>query len=803
MPLDPLPTTALRTPCDPDSLGFGTTTDLEPVEGIVGQDRAVEAVEFAIAMRPDGYNLFVQGPEGSGRTTLIRDALGHAAAGAPAADDWCYVHRFGDPQRPRALRLPAGRGRPFRDAMERLVLELRRALPAAFESESYRVRREALEGDLRARRDETLEAFDQRARTAGVALIRTPMGLGLAMTDGEAVLEPAAFKALPPDEQARRRAELERLEGDLQVIVRHLPTLEQEGRDQLAALHREVVRATVGPAVAAVRESVADLPDVVAHLGEVEADAVAHAEEFITASMSGDPTPAAMRAVATEEAVSLRRYVVNLVVDHGGETGAPVVHEDHPTYANLVGRVEHVSQLGTMATNFTLIRAGALHRAAGGYLILEARKVLVEPYAWDGLKRALRAGEIRIESIARALTLVDTVSLEPDPIPLRVKVALIGERRLFDVLTALDPEFPELFRVAADFDDAVARSPEADRLFARVMATMSRSVGGRPLAAAAVAALIEHQARVAGDAMRLSTGMRALADLVGEADHWAGLAGRERVEVADVEAALEARRKRLGRRRGLLLDAIRDGAFLIETDGTAVGQVNGLSVHQLGDEAFGWPSRITARVRVGGGEVVDIEREVDLGGPIHSKGVLILAGYLGGRYGAERPLSIRASIGFEQSYGGVDGDSASLAELCALLSAIGEVPLRQSIAVTGSVDQWGRVQPVGGVNEKVEGFYDVCDVRGTLGEQGVVLPAANARNLMLRPAIVDAAGEGRFRLWAVETLDEALELLTGRRASAVHAAVEARLAAFARASRPDAGTHRAASRSKAKDRRGR
>jgi predicted ATP-dependent protease len=789
VPVEPLPASALHVACDPGSLGFATTAEIEPSEGIVGQDRAVEAVEFAIGMRREGYNLYVEGPEGIGRWTLLRQALGAAAADDPVADDWCYVHNFGDPQRPQAIRLPAGRGRELRDMMARFIAELRTALPAAFEAEAYRARREALEEAVRERRERALAAFEARAREVEVALIRTPLGIGLAMTRGDDVLPPDEFKTLPPDQQERRKRDMARLEADLQVIVRHLPAWEKEGREQLAALDREVVRATAAPLVGAVRETFLDVPDVIAHLAEVEADIVAHAEEFVTAAGAKEPTapPAVMRALVGDEGVTLRRYGVNLLVDHAGETGAPVVHEPNPTYGNLLGRIEHMSQLGGLVTDFSLIRPGALHRANGGYLVLDARRVLSEPMAWDGLKRALRAGVLRVEPLGRMLTIVDTVTLEPATIPLTVKVALIGERRLYDLLTALDPEFPELFKVAADFDDHVERSAETDRVYASVIAAMSRRDGTRPLEAGAVARLIEHLVRLAADRERVSTHMRSLDDLVMEADHVAAAADRSVVTAADVAAAVEARRRRVGRRRELMLEAIRNGTLLVATEGSAVGQVNGLSVHQLGDESFGWPTRITARVRLGAGEVIDIEREVELGGPIHSKGVMILSGFLGGRYAPETPLALHASLVFEQSYGGVEGDSASLAELCALISAIGEVPLSQSIAMTGSVDQWGRAQPIGGANEKIEGFFDVCVARGLDGEQGVILPTTNVRNLMLRSDVVEAVAAGRFRLWAVESADQALELLTGRSMAVVDKAVAARLKRLTKAAREAGG----------------
>lgn len=795
MPIDPLPVSALLRPCDPASLGFATTAELEPIEGIVGQERAAEAVDFAIRLSHPGYNLFALGPEGVGRSALVRGALERHAATQPVPDDWAYVHNFVEPQKPRVLRLPAGRGTLLRSAMERLVNELRSALPAAFESDAYRARREALEEELRRRRDRALAEFEKRARALDVALLRTPMGLGLAMVRDDEVISPEQFRQLPPEEQERRRQNLSRLESELQMLLRHIPAWEREGRQQLQALNREVIRSTASPLIEAVRAAFADLPAVLAYLDQVENDVIAHADDFLAAATATDATaPPALRALAAEEVASLRRYTVNLIVDNAGRTGAPVVYEDNPTFANLVGRIEHISQLGALVTNFTLIKPGALHRANGGYLILDARKVLLEPYAWEGLKRALRARELRIESLGQALSLVSTVSLEPEPIPLSVKVALIGDRLLYYLLAARDPDFLELFKVPADFSEDVDRTPETDRIYARLVAGLARRQGLRPFDAGGVARVIEAAARDAGDAQKVSTHMRSLNDLLVEADYFAGRAGRDVVTAADVQAAIDAKIRRVGRLRERLGEQFRRGTLLIDTTGAVVGQVNGLSVYELGEDIFGWPTRITARVRLGSGEVVDIEREVELGGPIHSKGVMILTGFLGGRYAANRPLSLRASLVFEQSYGGVEGDSASLAELCALLSAIAQLPIRQGVALTGSVNQHGAVQAIGGVNEKIEGFFDVCAARGLTGDQGVVIPAANASHLMLRADVVAAAAEGRFHIWPVTTVDEALEILTGLPAGerdpdgrwpegSVNALVDARLEELARAAR--------------------
>jgi predicted ATP-dependent protease len=751
----------LRRPIDPASLGFATTADLADLDEVVGQDRAVEAIEFAVGMHREGYNLYALGPEGIGKQHVIRGFLEREAAHETQPDDWAYVHRFDKPQQPRALRLPAGRASALAARMDHLIGELRVAIPAAFEAEGYREQRTAIEEKLKRRRDEALEAFDKHSRAAGVGLVRTPLGLALGpIVDGELV-DAEKFQTLPEDRQARAREALRGQEHALQELLLHVPRWERESREALRKLDRDTTSRAVGHLIDEVRHDFADLPAVVEYLAAVEADVVESADEFVAAAGQREPgAQAALRAILTE-APAFRRYEVNVLVDSRGATGAPVVYEDHPTQPNLMGRVEHGAQLGALVTDFTLIRAGALHRANGGYLILDARKLLVEPFAWDELKRAIRAREIRLEPLGVQFGLIATVGLEPEPIPLHVKVVLVGDRLIYHLLAEADPDFLELFKVPADFEERVDRSPDMNLRYARLLATIGRRESLRALDAGAVARALEEASRRSGDAAKISTGMRSLTDLVREADHWAEQADHAVVEAADIERAIEAQQRRAGRLRDLVLEEIVAGTVAIDVTGEAIGQVNGLSVVQLGETAFGQPSRITASVRLGRGEVVDIEREVDLGGPIHSKGVLILSGFVGGRYAERAPLAFHASLAFEQSYGGVEGDSASLAEACALLSAIARIPLRQDLAITGSIDQHGVVQAVGGINEKVEGFFDLCVARGLTGRQGVIIPASNVRHLMLRQPIVDAVAAGRFGIYPVGAVDAAMELLTG------------------------------------------
>ncbi len=596
----------------------------------------------------------------------------------------------------------------------------------------------------------------EAAGKAGILLLRTPNGFSFAPAKGDEVMNPDDYDKLPDKEKARIEETIASLQEQLEKVIRQVHQWRRERIERVRKLNEETVLFAVGHLIDALRSDFADYPAVSGYLNEVQQNVIQSMDEF-RHPKEGMSALAAL----TSELPNFSRFLVNLLVGRDPAQGAPVIYEDHPTYQNLMGRVEHVSQLGALVTNFLLIKPGALHQANGGYLLLDAFKLLSQPFSWEGLKRALSTHEIRIESLGQMVSLVSTVSLEPEPIPLDVKVVLLGNRLLYFLLAQYDPEFGELFKVAADFEDEVERSADNDLLYARLIGTLARREKLRPFDRGAVARVIEHSARRAEDAQKLSTHMESLADLLREADYWAAQDKRDGVTRADVECAIAAQIKRSDRLRERSHEAILRGILHIDTAGEQVGQVNGLSVFQLGDFTFAQPSRITATTRLGEGEVVDIQREVKLGGSIHSKGVLILSSYLATRYAAEQPLSLSASLVFEQTYGQVEGDSASVAELCALLSSLANVPIRQSLAVTGSVDQFGRVQAIGAVNEKVEGYFDICRQRGLSGQQGVVIPAANVVHLMLRQDVVDAAAAGQFHVYAVETVEEALELLTG------------------------------------------
>jgi lon-related putative ATP-dependent protease len=788
----------LQRSCPPSDIPFETTAEASAIGTghVVGQERAVAALRFGIGIRRHGYNLFAIGPPGVGKQTLVRYFLGEHAAREKIPTDWCYVHHFGNPERPRTLELPAGTGVGLQRDMDRAVAELRVTMRSTFESEEYRTRKKRIVAQFKQMQYQSLSEVQERAKQRDVAVVETETGIVLAPIKDGAALDAEKFQTLPKEEQEKLQAEMNLVSGELQELLRKFHEWGRAHHEALKALDREMAAAAARRVLDGVRQKYAEFPAVLEHLSRVELDAVDSAEEFFEGGTESVEA-ALQRALRREQAdgQTFRRYRINLLVDRGELEGAPVVYEDNPTYANLIGRIEHETQFGALVTNFTLIRAGALHRAIGGYLILDALKVLQHPFSWEALKRTIRSGEIKIESLGQALGLVPTVSLEPVPIPFgNTKIVLCGERILYYLLAALDPDFLELFKVLVDFDETMERRPADQEIYARLVAALVSKEELRAFDRGAIARVIDHAARVAGDAEKLSMQMRPIADLLRESDYWAGEADREVATAADVQKAVDAQLLRSGRVRQRLQEAVRREDILVSTAGESMGQVNGLSVFQLGEHTFGHATRITARVRLGKGELIDIEREVELGGPIHSKGVLILGGFVGSRYATRFPLSLSATLVFEQSYSSVEGDSASLAELCALLSALADVPVRQSLAITGSVNQQGQVQSIGAVNEKIEGFFDVCKDRGLIGEQGVLIPKSNVKNLMLRKDVIDAVEADQFHVHAIESVDDAIELLTGKTAGtrddagkfpdgSINALVETRLASFAESAR--------------------
>ncbi len=757
VPAELLPET-LYTACDPATLAFASTADLSELDPALIHPRAVEALHLGLDMPQRGYNLFVLGEAGSGRHALVTQLLERESQRGAAPADWCYVLDFADPTRARLLRLPCGRGAQLYRDMQEFVDEITSAIAAAFESDEYRGRIESLQEEEKKREEDALRQLGQDSQDGGVALLRTPHGFAFApMKDAEETMSPEEFAALSDDRKNEFEALIRANHEKLHKLVGEFPHWRRDVQKAIKDIGSDALRLAVGHLIEEIKVNYADLPDVTAYLDAVMQDILASGQSIHESTKTEDDTETTLYS----STISVHRYRVNLLVENPASGERPIIYEDNPTLQNLVGRIEHHVHMGTLVSNFMLIKAGALHRANGGFLVLDAHKLLTQAYAWDGLKRTLRSGQVRIESLSELVGLSSTVQLEPEPLPLELKVILIGERMIYYLLAELDPDFLSLFKINADLESEITRTPEGTAQYARLIATLARRDGLRPLAAPAVARVIEHAARLAGDAEKLTTQTQPLSDLMREADHAAGAAGADTVEREHVDSALLAHRHRNERIQERYQEEILRGQLLIATDGLHVGQINGLAVAMLGESTFAHPVRITATVRMGEGEIIDIEREVELGGPIHSKGVLILSSFLAARFGWAMPLSLRASLVFEQSYGGVEGDSASLAELAALLSALSAIPIRQSLAVTGSVNQFGVVQPVGGINEKIEGYFEICAARGLTGEQGVIIPAANVCHLMLDQPVVAAVRDGRFHIWAVHDTDEAMELLTG------------------------------------------
>lgn len=754
---------ALYRSYDPGEFHFETTQELEDLDGTVGQPRAVAAVEFAAGIARDGYNIFALGSSGTGKHSLVKHYLERHAATRPVPPDLCYVHNFDDPDEPKLLELPAGKGAVFRRDMTVLAQQLHAGLTTAFESDEYQTRRQVIEEEFKERPREELSDIEERAKAEGLVLLKSPVGMAFApIRDGE-VMSGEEFRTLPEEEQKALESKVEGFQEEAQQALRQMPGWERDRHERVRELDREITGLAVANLLDEVRKKYPDVPDVLAHLKALQEDVIERARELVEPDDSDSPA-AAMGMEAPKQQkrkVSLSRYHANLLVDNRGVSGAPVIYEDNPTYDNLVGRIEHSAQFGALTTDFSHIKGGALHRANGGYLIVDAHKLLRAPLAWDAVKRALQARRLRIEPFGQNMSPMYTVSLEPEPLELSVQFVLLGDPTLYYMLASHDPDFDDLFKVASDFADVMDATEENRDRYVRLLAMLARKDELKAFDRTAMARLLEHSTRIAGDRNKLTARVGLVHDVLREADYWTGIDGKDVVTRKHVQQAIDAQIHRADRMREQVHEQIEQGTLMIDVTGTRVGQVNGLSVIAFGNFAFGRPNRLTARVHVGSGNVVDIEREVELGGPIHSKGVLILSSYLSAQYTPDMPLSLSASLVFEQSYSGIEGDSASAAELYALLSAIAAVPIRQCVAVTGSVNQHGQIQPIGGVNEKIEGFFDVCNSKGLTGEQGVIIPASNVRHLMLRRDVVDAISAGQFHVYPIEHVDEGMELLTG------------------------------------------
>src|SRR5499426_347342 len=750
----------LRRRLDPATLPFQTTAEVAPVKTTIGQPRAAEAIAFALEVGTRGFHLYAAGSPGTGRESTVLGAVRAFAATRPTPPDWVYVHNVAEPDRPRAFRIPAGQGRRLAKAITSFLEAAQQEIPRSFESEDYARRREQPLAEMMTRRAKLTADLRAFAQEREFALETTPAGIASIPLQNGQPMPREVFEQLPLETKAQLEQREKQIQAEVAASLRQMRQIEKEAQERVMALDREVALYAAGPLIAELREAYGDHPDVLAFIEQIEKDLPEHLDDFLPAA-SDQSEPAAARGPERQE--RLARYQVNVLIDNGGMTGAPVVVERNPTYYNLIGRQDYRSVMGTMVTDFRQIKPGALHRANGGFLVLHALDVLRNPFAWEGLERALVSGEVRIENPGEQGAPVPTARPRPEPIPLDLKVILIGPAGLYQALQ-IDVNFPELFGVKAEFAPDMDWSEENLASYCAFLSRMVHDRGLRHFDRSAVARIVEHGARLRDHQRKLTARFLDVGRLAVEASHWAGKAGHAVVLAEDVDAAIAQQERRRNLVEERTREVILDGTIMIDTEGVRVAQVNGLSVLDVGDYDFGRPSRVTARVSVGRGTVQSIEREIELSGPIHSKGFLILTGYLQAQYAQDWPLSLGATITFEQSYGGIDGDSASSTELYALLSALSGLPLNQGIAVTGAVNQHGEVQAVGGVTRKVEGFYDLCRERGLTGEQGVMVPAANLKNLMLKEEVVEAARAGRFHVWAVSHIDQGIELLMGRQA---------------------------------------
>ncbi|WP_428774457.1 Lon protease family protein [Vibrio sp.] len=742
-----------------EKLPCKSTKELAPIDEIVGQTRAQKAVEFAMSIKEKGYNIYAIGQNGLGKRTMILRYLNRHKHDVATLYDWCYVANFEDIRTPKVLKLPVGIGQRLKHDIETMMTKLVTAMPLAFDNEMYFSRAEKLKNQLAQKQQAELEQISKEAKERGISLTITAQGdYQFVAMDGEELHTEESFDKLTKKEQEKFSKAIDALEVKLRTMVRQLTEWEETYSEKIKKLNDEVTLDVIAHFIKRLKSDYTEFPEVKSYLTELRKDIVDNADIFLEESNEqGEIASAALDKRLP------RRYKVNVLVSRKS-TNFPIVVEENPNYHSLFGYIETATFKGTVFTDFSLIRPGSLHKANGGVLLMDAQKVLEQPYVWDGIKRAIRSRMLSFTSLEKEVTLTGTVSLDPEPIPLDVKIILFGDYRTYQLLQHYDPEFSELFRVTADFEDEMPRTPDSELHYARFISSVVHDNSMLHCDRKAIARIIEHSSRIAGDQNKISLHSAHIANLLRESNYVARQANSNMIRVAHVEEALQNQESRVSRLRDEVMEGFVNGTTLIHTEGSAVGQVNALSVLSTSEYMFGVPNRITATCCYGEGEVIDIERSVDLGGSIHSKGVMILSAYLSSVFGKTAKVPLTTTITFEQSYGGVDGDSASMAELCAVVSAFSRQPNRQDVAITGSMNQFGEAQPIGGLNEKIEGFFDVCTIKGRNKTQGVIIPRSNAHNLMLRADIVKAVERGEFHIWAIDHVTEAIEIFTGKSA---------------------------------------
>ncbi len=773
MSITKLKSSQLYTRCDPKKFKFSTTAELEERLSALGQDRALSAVEVGINIQSKGYNLFCLGPEGTGKTSLVKRVLVNEAKKRPAPEDWAYVYNFEEPYKPQAISFPAGTAAEFAKDVDKLIENLSASVPAVLESDEYKAGLSIIHEKYKQHKEEYIKVLQKKAKGKSVSLLHMPVGLVVAPVKNGEVLSPEAFDELPEEEKKQLINDLNQMQEEIENTAQDLPQWEDKQRKETNDLREKFLKIAVKDPIDALHAKYKGHKQANEFLKKIQRYILNNVDEFLPAQENSgaennaeDPLSALLSKIKQPEEDKYAKFKVNVIVKNDKDAGAPIVHLDHPTQGNLVGRVERIQQYGALLTDFTLIKAGALHQANGGFLLIDARKLLLQPYAWDSLKRALASKSIKIEAPSEDTTFT-TISLDPEPIPLNIKVILTGDEDLYEVLSERDPDFSDFFKVEADFGVLMDRTPENEIEYAKLIGSLSKKKKLRSLNRQAVSKVIEYSSRLAEDSQKLTAHIASIGDLLREADYWARKSKANQIGKNHIEQAIQAQIYRSDRIKQAMLEQIDKGTILMDVRGERVGQINGLVVYNFSRTSFGKPARITTQVRIGKGEFINIEREIEMSGPIHTKGVLILQSLLANRFAKYSPLSLEASIVFEQSYGGVDGDSASSTEYYCMLSAIANLPIKQSIAVTGSINQFGEIQPIGGVNEKIEGFFDVCNHRGLTGSQGVIIPRTNVKDLMLREDILKAVDDGKFHVWAVDNVDDGIEILTGMKAGSM------------------------------------
>lgn len=754
--------------CDAAKFDFTTTADLEERLSALGQDRAICAVELGINIKSRGYNLFCLGPEGTGKTSLVKRILEKEGKQRPTPDDWAYVYNFDEPHKPIAVNFPAGAAAGFAKDMEEFAYAMEHDLPEAVKNELYEEQLSVIREKYQEKRNDYVKVLQKKAKGKKVSLLHMPMGVVVApMKNGE-IISPDVFDTLSDDEKNEIMADLNAMQEEIAQHQDDAPGWEEKQTEEIKKLQEKLVKDAIKKPINDIKQKYRGNKKVAEYLKAVQNYILENIPSFVPnydqdskPQTEEEPMAGLLSQLKNQqEEDKYSKFKVNVVVKNVPDSGAPIVLLDHPTQGNLVGKVERIQQFGALITDFTLIKGGALHRANGGFLLIDARKLLLQPYSWDSLKRALASKEIKIEAPSED-TSFSTISLDPQPIPLDVKVVMTGDAELYDLLSERDPDFSDYFKVEADFGMIIDRTDENEVEYAKLIGSLTKKKNLRSLNKQAVARVIEYSSRLADDSEKLTAHVSSIGDLLKEADYWARKSKASQIGKNHVDQAIKSQIYRSDRVNRAMLEQIDKGAILLDVKGERVGQINGLVVYNFTRNSFGKPTRITTQVRLGRGEFINIEREVAMSGPIHSKGVLILQALIANRFAKRSPLSLSASIVFEQSYGGVDGDSASSTEYYCMLSAIANLPIKQSLAVTGSINQFGEIQPIGGVNEKIEGFFEVCKYNGLTGKQGVIVPRTNVVNLMLREDVLEAVENGQFSIYAIDDVDDGIELLTG------------------------------------------